>query len=127
MFYVFEALKKKGKRAEIVDCIRRWWKDFLDIGCSTTPESWPEQLDRGFWSMCHAWSAHPIYNFSDLILGVTPVEPGWKKIVFDPVMTKGEKACGTVPSPLGLIRAEWDWTGEEPVKKIEVPAGMEIL
>lgn len=127
MFYVFEALKKKGKRAEIVDCIRRWWKDFLDIGCSTTPESWPEQLDRGFWSMCHAWSAHPIYNFSDLVLGVTPVEPGWKKITFDPVMTKGGKAGGTVPSPLGLIRAEWDWTGAEPVKKIEIPEGMELL
>lgn len=127
MFYIFEALKKKGKRAEIISCIRRWWKDFLDIGCSTTPESWPEQLDRGFWSMCHAWSAHPIYHFSDLILGVTPVAPGWKKIKFDPVMTKGEKACGTIPSPLGLIRVEWDWTGEEPTQKIEIPSGMEMV
>ncbi|MBQ7402078.1 MAG: alpha-L-rhamnosidase N-terminal domain-containing protein [Lentisphaeria bacterium] len=127
MFYVFEAMKKKGKRAEILDCIRRWWKDFLDHGFSTTAESWPDQLDRGFWSICHAWSAHPIFHFSELILGVHPEEAGWKTVSFDPVMTKGEKASGTIPSPLGLIRAEWDWTGEEPVRKIELPDGMKLL
>ena len=127
MFYVFEALRKKGFRAEIIDCIRRWWGDFLSDGCTTTPEGWPEQMDRGYWSMCHAWSAHPLYFFSEILLGVHPVEPGWKKVSFDPLPLPGRKFSGTVPTPQGTIEVECDWTGGEGRKNIRLPEGVELV
>ena len=126
MFYVLEAVRKKGYRMEIIDCIRRWWGDYLAEGLTTTPEGWPEQMDRGCWSMCHAWSAHPLYFFSEILLGVHPVEPGWKKVVFDPLPLPGQKFSGTVPTPHGTIEVECDWTESEGRKNIRLPEGVEL-
>ena len=127
MYYIFEALKSKGYMAEVADCVRRWWSEFVDAGCSTTPESWLEQVVRGTWSFCHAWSAHPLVQFSEIILGVRQRAPGWNKISFDPLMTKGQKASGSIPSPHGIIKVEWDWTGSKAIKNIQLPDGIQLL
>jgi hypothetical protein len=66
-------------------------------------------------------------HFSEIILGVKQLTPGWTNISFDPMMTKGEKAEGIIPTPHGLIRVKWDWTGHEAYKNISVPAGIEII
>ena len=127
MFYIFEAAKQNGYRREVIDCIRRWWGEFIDAGHSTTQEHWPEYMRRGYWSMCHAWSAHPLVHFSEIILGIRPLAPGWKRILFDPLMTRGEKASGTVPTPFGPIQVSWDWTASRPLKTIQAPEGIQII
>lgn len=126
MYYIFEAVKRKGYRLEVIDCIRRWWGEFLDADCSTTPENWLELLRRGDMSMCHAWSAHPLVHFSEILLGVRPTAPGWRKVSFDPLTTLGQKASGTVPTPYGVIRVVWDWSGPELVKSIDLPPGVQL-
>jgi hypothetical protein len=54
MYYIFEAVKSKAYPREVIDCILRWWKEFVDDDCSTTPENWLEKMVRGSWSRCHA-------------------------------------------------------------------------
>ena len=124
MFYVFEALKKKGYRAEVIDCIRRWWGEFVAAGCSTTPEGFLEQATPGGWSFCHAWSAHPLVHFSELLLGVKQTAPAWKRIAFDPLELPGTDISGTVPTPLGNIRVSIVWKNGKPEKKIDLPEGI---
>jgi hypothetical protein len=118
---------KHAEEAEIlVDCVRRWWGEFLDDDCSTTPESWQENMKRGRWSYCHAWSAHPLVQLSEIVLGVRQAAPGWRKISFEPLLVRGEKSAGTVPTPFGTIQVEWDWTGPKPKTNIQVPPSVQL-
>ena len=127
MYYIFEAVKLKGYHREVIDNIRRWWSEFVECGLSTTPENWLEKTVPGRMSMCHAWSAHPLVHFSEILLGVRQLAPGWEKISFDPLMTPGEKVSGSVPTPFGTIEVSWDWTAAEPKKNIRLPSGIKIV
>ena len=124
MFYIFQALKKKGFRAEVVDCIRRWWGEFVAADCSTSPEGFLEQATPGGWSFCHAWSAHPLVHFSEILLGVKQTAPGWKRIKFDPLELPGTDISGTVPTPLGNIQVSIVWHNGKAEKKITLPDGI---
>jgi hypothetical protein len=46
----------------------------IEAGLSTFAET-PEPTR----SDCHAWSAHPILGFFQIVAGVTSTAPGWKK------------------------------------------------
>jgi len=50
------------------------WKQMIEDGLTTFAET-PEPTR----SDCHAWSAHPILGFFQIVAGVTSVSPGWKK------------------------------------------------
>ena len=125
MFYIFQALKKKGYREEVIDCIYRWWGEFSAADCSTTPEGFLEQSTPGVWSYCHAWSAHPLVHFSDILLGVTQTAPGWKRIKFDPMELTGTNISGNVPTPQGNIQVTVTWRNGKPEKEspYHCPAG----
>ena len=127
MFYIFEALKKKGYRHEVIDCIRRWWGEFTAAGCSTTPEVFLEQAIPGVWSFCHAWSSHPLVHFSEILLGVRQIEPAWKKITFDPLQIPGLDISGTVPTPWGNINVSIIWQNGRMDRRITLPDGVESV
>lgn len=128
MYYVFEALKKLKYKAEVLTCIRSWWGDYLTHDFAATGEHWPESLTPAH-SRCHAWSAHPLIHYRDLLLGIRPAAPGWEKVIFDPLFTPGEKVSGTVPTPKGNISVFWDHTGnkEKPEYKITLPPGIVLV
>ncbi|MBE6364897.1 MAG: hypothetical protein E7053_03990 [Lentisphaerae bacterium] len=126
MYYVFEALKKAGYGKEIIDCISRWWQEFIDAGCSTAPEHFFSEKVR-YTSMCHAWSAHPLKFFSELLLGVRQNAPGWAEISFQPLCIPGAKFSGIVPLPQGNAAVEVDWSANPPVKKITLPDGVKLI
>ena len=124
MFYIFEALKKKGYRAEVIDCIYRWWGEFSSADCSTTPEKFLEQSRPGGSSYCHAWSAHPLVHFSEILLGVTQTAPAWKRIKFDPMALPETNISGNVPTPQGNIQVTVTWCNGKPVREIILPSGV---
>ncbi len=126
MYYVFEAVKKAGFEAEIIDCIKRWWGEFLDFGVSAAPEHLLRETML-YTSMCHAWSAHPLKFFSELLLGIRQISPGWEKIRFAPLPLPGEKISGIVPLPQGNVEITLDWSVNPPVKKITLPPGVKCI
>lgn len=125
MYYIFEAAMKLGRKREVLDCICRWWGDFLAMGLPTTPEKWPEYLSPGV-SRCHAWSAHVLVFLQEILLGVRQKSPGWTEVEFEPLMTPGCCASGVVPTPHGDIRVSWDWRNAEPVREIILPEGIKL-
>ena len=80
-----------------------------------------------YTSMCHAWSAHPLKFFSELLLGIRQISPGWEKIRFAPLPLPGEKISGTVPLPQGNVEITLDWSVNPPVKKITLPPGVKCI
>jgi alpha-L-rhamnosidase len=58
------------------------------------------------------------------ILGVRPIAIGWKRVRIAPLVGELEFARGAAPSPLGMIRVEWEKVGEDQLAvRIELPPG----
>ncbi len=119
--YILEALFEVGCRAEAIEIIREKWGRMIEEGATTFWERWGHER----YSRCHAWSASPLYHLSQRVLGVTPVEVGWKQVHIDPTPADLDFARGAVPTPLGLIRVEWEKVTEDQLAvRIELPQGM---
>ncbi|MGE5610920.1 MAG: family 78 glycoside hydrolase catalytic domain, partial [Bacillota bacterium] len=121
--YVLEALADAGYRAEMVDLIREKWGGMMDQGATTFWEVWePTPND----SRCHAWSASPVYHLSQQVLGVMPVDVGWKQVRIAPLPVALDFARGSVPTPLGPVHVEWEKAADDQLAvRIELPPGME--
>ena len=96
-----------GLRAP-VEIIRDRWGEMLDKGATTTWETfrgWAEDLMYGMWtrSWGHAWSSAPAYFLSRYILGVLPLEPGFKRALIAPKLCDLTWVEGKAPTPHGAI------------------------
>ena len=129
-YYLLEALAKSGHYAEAMRLISDYWGRMLDLGATTFWEDFnyndaknagrideivPEgkfdiHADGGAWcyvglrhSFCHGWASGPTAWLSRHVLGVVPVEPGFRKVMINPNLGDLEWAEGTFPTPYGLI------------------------
>jgi alpha-L-rhamnosidase len=120
--YVLEALAEANYRDDVIRIIREKWGEMIEKGATTFWEVW----EPTFHSRCHAWSSSPVYHLSQQVLGVSPVEAGWKKVRIAPWMGKLDFARGRVPTPLGVINVEWERAGDDQLAvRVELPDGME--
>ena len=62
-------------------------------------------------SLCHGWSALPAWYTGALLLGVEPLEPGFRKFSVSPCLEPGETVSGEVPCPYGKIKVSADGAG----------------
>ena len=74
------------------------WHEMIGQGLTTFAEN-PEPTR----SDCHAWSAHPILGFLQIVAGVTSVEEGWKKARIAPRPGRLQSFSATVPHPDGEL------------------------
>ncbi len=96
-FYLFQALKKAGMGGEILPLMKEW-ESFLDMGFTTFPEHGVNSR-----SDCHAWSAHPMYDFLNITCGISPASPGFKTVDIQPQLGKLIEVEGSIIHPLGEI------------------------
>ena len=122
-YYVFEAAKILGCDAEIIDAIYRWWGELLDLGLTNTPEHWPENFSGGN-SRCHAWSAHPMVFFRDIICGVRQKGVSWSEVTFKPLGVPGKLVTGEFPTPHGIIKVSVDRRDGAGKDEIILPQGV---
>jgi len=72
-------------------------------------------------SLCHAWSgAAPVMALSRGVLGIEPVEPGYRMCSITPQRCGLEWVRGAVPSPVGLVEIEW----RGPKGQVTLPPGV---
>ena len=117
---VLEAMAHCHLHKEAIAIIRDKWGEPIDNGLTTFSEMWESTS-----SLCHGWSASPLYFLSQWVLGVIPLEPGWKSVQIKPIPGKLEFARGVVPSPIGLIRVEWERSEDDQLAvRIDLPDGM---
>jgi hypothetical protein len=103
-YFVHRALVSLGLGQVALEDIRRTWGHMLDAGATTWWERMP--LKQGA-SRCHVWSAHPTAFLSQHVLGVFPMEAGWRRFGLDPQRFNLEHASGKVPTPHGDIEIKW--------------------
>lgn len=59
-------------------------------------------------SLCHAWSSLPVYLSGGIILGVKPLDAGFKRFEVKPYHAGMTEAKGIIPTPEGNIEIQWE-------------------
>lgn len=105
LFFTLGVLFDAGEGRLAMDVIRREWGGIAARGFRTCPETfgWPR-------SAAHGWSASPAVYLPSRVLGIRPLEPGYRAFVVDPCPCDLEWACGSVMTPHGPIHAKWQRT-----------------
>ena len=154
-FYVLEALAKAGEIDTALNFISAYWGGMLDEGATTFWEdfdlNWTKNAGRidellppgkkdlhgdfgaycypGFrHSFCHGWASGPTAWLSQQVLGVTPLEPGFKKMRVVPQLGYLKWAEGTYPTPLGVVKVRHERQPDGTINTdVQAPAGMEVV
>lgn len=116
----FAALAKCGRLDDLPQHLGPWHES-VGYGLSTFVE------ENSYWrSLCHAWSAHPVLEFQQRILGVTAAEPGFARIALVPHRCGLTHARGSVCTPRGLVEVAWQVAHGRFTLKASVPDGTPI-
>lgn len=122
-----KALAKCGQIEPMLLNIATYWGGMLKKDATTFWEAYNESDDEleqySFYnrpfgkSLCHAWSAGPVFLLSSELFGIQCSEIGWKRFIAFPKPMGLEWACVSIPIPNGLIRV-WQ---EKNVFSVSVP------
>ena len=83
----------------------RSWVGMIDFGSTVSMEAWSVKAKPNL-DLNHAWGAVPLNIIARYVLGVTPLEPGFKKISIRPQLGGLKHVKGTVPTVAGPVTVE---------------------
>jgi hypothetical protein len=92
----------EGEYSSYLEELRPWFEQ-IENGLTTFAEN-PEPTR----SDCHAWSAHPVLGFFQIIAGVTSTAPGWKKVKIAPQPFELKRFDARVAHPDGELRVAYE-------------------
>ncbi len=124
--YFMEALFENGQDRRAMELILapgdRGWRHMVESGTTITWEAWDQKYKPNQdWN--HAWGAAPANLLPRYVLGVTTLEPGWKRASIRPRAAGLEKASGRIPTPRGPVSVAWT-AGASFRLQIELPPGV---
>jgi hypothetical protein len=138
--YEVEARFIAGDSEGAFELIRRCWGNMLDGGTGTFWEC--VDADTGTFplrsfnvdskidcvnSAAHGWSGWISWILQAYVLGVRPLEPGYRKVLVSPDPGHLPKVSGTVPTPHGPVSATVTSTATELRIEVSAPAGVEVV
>ncbi|MGI6385269.1 MAG: family 78 glycoside hydrolase catalytic domain [bacterium] len=103
----FNSLGEKARSA-IAREVSEIWGQMLAAGATTFWEtSDGAEAFEGAGSLCHGWSALPVYYYQSWVLGIRPLQPGYGSFAVSPFPGGMTSASGKIPTPAGDIKIEW--------------------
>jgi hypothetical protein len=135
-YFIIKAMAGMNKYSEAMATIDDCWGGQIRNGATTTyevyhpswnsalaPNSPPVNMQFGFTSLTHPWSAGATRWLSEEILGIKPTSPGFQTFTFKPHLSaEVSSVIGKVPTSFGVITASFDIKTGKGV--VEIPAGM---
>jgi hypothetical protein len=109
-FYTFQArlTRKDISGARVLAEIERDWGMMLRAGATSFWETTRGAADfNNAGSLCHGWSAVPLYIYFHDVFGIQPLEPGFRVFAINPLEGHFPVCRGSVPVPGGQITLEW--------------------
>ncbi|BDZ65335.1 hypothetical protein GCM10025877_22730 [Agromyces mangrovi Wang et al. 2018] len=125
------ALARLGERGASVARIGSLWGGMLDAGAMTFWEEFGVDDDgahaamygRPFGrSLAHAWASGPAALLPEAVLGIRPLEDGWRVVSVAPELGALEWASAIVPTPAGDLFVHADRAGV----RVQAPAGVTV-
>jgi hypothetical protein len=152
-YYVLQARAKAGDYLGCLDVIRNYWGAMLEMGATTFWEHFELDWTKGAGriddlvpqgkkdihadygdhcykglrhSLCHGWAGGPTAWLSEHVLGIVPVQPGFKAMKVDPKLGDLKWARGIMPTPLGVIEVVHEVSDSGRINtEISAPDGIE--
>lgn len=150
-YYTLQAMK--GDMTTALELIRTYWGKMIEFGATTFWEdfdiNWTKNAvpidqivpdskddihgDFGKFcyeqfrhSLCHGWASGPAPFLTQYVLGITPAEPGFKKVNIHPNLGNLKHVRGTYPTPYGVIKVDYTVKDGTIEKKIDLPEGVTL-
>lgn len=151
-FAIIEALRMADEGEFALSVIKKYFGAMLDFGATTFWEDFdmkwlddhplpidalPEKgrknihADYGKFcylglrhSLCHGWSSGFIDFFYSYILGVIPIENGYKTIRIEPHLCRLTRTEGKIPTKYGVIEVKHEIKNGEIVSTVSLPDGV---
>ncbi|KAF4620215.1 hypothetical protein G7Y89_g14606 [Cudoniella acicularis] len=113
------------------DLLENFWSKMVTQNEYYTGASWEYLYPDGspgiglYTSLSHPWGGAPTYILPQYVLGISALDPGYKKWQFKPlVYGMGlDTSEGVVPTPQGGIHASWKLAGGGLLLNVEAPSG----
>jgi len=116
--FVYRALSGADRFERALSEMRIRYGDMLARGATTLWESFEPTA-----SLCHGFSATPVYQLSTEILGVLPLAPGFRRLRVSPKPADLSFASGVFPTVLGDLEVAWERAAAGIELELVVPAG----
>jgi len=116
--FVYQAFALAGRFDLALDQIRDFYRPMIDAGATALWESFEPSA-----SLCHAFSASPVYHLSSHVLGVSPLTIGFGHFQVWPQPCDLQQAEGIVATVKGNIEIKWCRQDTKLVLDIIVPEG----
>jgi hypothetical protein len=104
--YLMEGLYNAGRQDAAFNLLTsediRSWYNMIRVGSTITLEAWDNKF-KGNQDWNHAWGAAPGNIIPRFLLGVRPLEPGFKKVLVKPMPGPLESASSVIPTIRGPI------------------------
>jgi len=104
--YLLEALFEAGRAEAAIRLMTsrgdRSWIGMMDFGSTVSMEAWNVAAKPNL-DLNHAWGATPLNVISRYVIGVTPLEPGFRKIAIRPQLGGLKRLSATVPTVAGPV------------------------
>ncbi len=114
--YLLEALYDNGQPQAALDLMRsdsrRSWLNMIRVGSTMTTEAWDEYYKpNSTWN--HAWGSAPANIIARKLMGIEPLEPGFRKIRIRPQPGDLDWAKIRVPTIAGTVQCSWQRTAQQ--------------
>lgn len=119
--FLYEAFAKAGRFDLALAHMHNYYRPMLEAGATTLWESFEPSA-----SLCHVFSATPVYQLSRHALGVQIAGDGFSKVRVAPQFGDLDWAAGAYPTPLGAVNVNWRRDSDKVDMEIDAPASMEI-
>ena len=103
LFFTLGTLFKYQMPETALKIMRKEWGNMLEKGINTCWETMEMEGTMYTRSICHAWSAAPSIYLTENVLGIKPLEPGYRKFTVNPTLCDLAWAQGSVATPYGII------------------------
>lgn len=117
-FYLARALEAAGEADAYLSLLDPW-RQALALGLTT----WPEHPEPSR-SDCHAWSAHPNFDFLRLVAGIKPASPGFHTVRIEPFLGPLKEVKAALPTPQGEIAVTYRRVEIRMQAEVILPEGM---
>jgi hypothetical protein len=123
--YLLEALYEAGEADAALKLLtartdRGWAHMIYDVGTTITLEAWDGKYKPNQdWN--HAWGAAPANIIPRMLMGIEPMEPGFRKVRIRPQPGGLREASLDLPTIRGAIHTEFESSPERFLLKVRLP------
>jgi hypothetical protein len=118
--YILEAMFAIDEPQQALDRMRRRYRSLVENANSTLWERWPEASDHP-GTINHSWSGGPLTLMSSMVAGIRPLEPGWRRIIIQPIPGDLQRVCCSLQVPQGMLCLEAVYDGQHWKFELTVP------